>query len=206
MTKLTAAEHQAISDAVTAVETTTSAELVTVITPSSDDYNFIPLLWPATIALLVGPAMMLLRPDASLLNVTAIQAGVLIALGLATRWLPLRVWLVPKMVKHRRATLQARAQFLAQNVHLSRDHTGVLIFVSLAERYVEIIADKGINDKVDPHVWSATIDTFRDAVKAGNMVEGLLKTIADCGAVLAQHCPPSPDDINELPNHPIELD
>ena len=179
---------------------------MTVITPSSDDYNFIPLLWPATIALLVGPAMMLLSPDASLLNVTAIQAGVLIALGLATLWLPLRVWLVPKKVKHRRAALQARAQFLAQNVHLSRDHTGVLIFVSLAERYVEIIADKGINDKIDPHVWSAKIDTFRDAVKAGNMVEGLLKTIADCGAVLAQHCPPSPDDINELPNHPIELD
>jgi len=150
--------------------------------------------------------MMMLSPDASLLNVTAIQAGVLIALGLATRWLPLRVWLVPKMVKHRRAALQARAQFLAQNVHLSSDHTGVLIFVSLAERYVEIIADKGINDKVDPHVWSATLNSFRDAVKAGNMVEGLLKTISDCGVALAQHCPPSPDDVNELPNLPIELD
>ncbi len=99
----------------------------------------------------------------------------------------------------------AKAQFLEQNLHLTRENTGVLVFVSLAEHYVEVIADKGINDRVQADIWDDAVIHFLSEVKAGRLASGLETIIAECGAILAENCPPRPDDENELPNRIIEI-
>jgi putative membrane protein len=75
-----------------------------------------------------------------------------------------------------------------------------LIFASIAERYVEIIADSGINDKVSPEVWDKAVKAMIAKIKQGQAVEGFLEAIRICGEVLAKHFPPGAINKNELPN------
>jgi len=66
----------------------------------------------------------------------------------------LRFYVVPRRAKHDRAHSEAMRQFFAQGLDKTEHRTGVLIFASVAERYAEIVADAGINEKVTPQVWT----------------------------------------------------
>ena len=93
----------------------------------------------------------------------------------------------------------------AQGLHLTRARTGVLIFVALAERHVEIIADQGINALVPPGTWDQAVADFVARVRAGRIAEGFLAAIAVVGERLAEHFPRPADDVDELPNRLIEI-
>ena len=77
-----------------------------------------------------------------------------------SQWDALRLAIVPKVIKRSRAHRKAVEQFLAQNLHTTRGRTGVLIYVSFAERYAEVIADDGIYRKVPQAVWVDVVDTL----------------------------------------------
>jgi putative membrane protein len=126
-------------------------------------------------------------------------------LALLFRWTPLKMRLIPKAVKRRRAGRLAWEQFFAQNLHLTRQRTGVLLFVSVAEHYVEILADKGINDKVKQDAWDNIVADFIKRVKAREITEGFLSAIGACGELLAESFPRSEGDVDELPNRFIEI-
>ena len=128
-----------------------------------------------------------------------------VVLALLFRWPPLMMRLIPKAVKHRRASRVAHQQFFEQNLHHTKDRTGVMLFVSVAEHYVEIIADKGINDVVEDGVWDKVIADFVQHVKARQVAEGFVTAVAACGKILAEHFPATHDNPNELPNHLIEI-
>ena len=87
----------------------------------------------------------------------------------------------------------------------TRDHTAVLFFVSVAERYVEIIADRGVSSVVDDKVWASIIADFTAAVRQGRIAHGFLTAIEACTRVLAERLPPTPGDTNELPNRLVVL-
>ena len=112
---------------------------------------------------------------------------------------------MPAAVKRRRAGRLAREQFFAQGLHLTRARTGVLIFVAVAEHYVEIIADQGIDSQVPPGTWDAAVSDFVAQVRAGRVADGFLAAIAAVGDHLAKHFPRAPDDTDELPNRLIEI-
>lgn len=108
--------------------------------------------------------------------------------------------LVPKGVKYWRAENLARRQFLENNLHHTIGESGVLIFVSAAEHYVEIIADRGIDKFIDQAQWQSIIDSFIVEVKAGNTAAGFIDCINSCGKLLEEFVP-STNVKNELPNH-----
>jgi len=112
--------------------------------------------------------------------------------------------LVPKQVKHNRAALVAKEQFLAQGLHHTLGETGVLIFVSEAERYAEILADRGINNLVPDGAWDNILNQLLGQIKANNTEAGLIAAITACGNLLAEHVP-STHDLDELPNHLVIL-
>jgi len=85
---------------------------------------------------------------------------------------------------------EAMHLFLAHGIHLTEHRTGVLIFASVAERYAEIIADSGINAKVQPEAWSKAIAAMISAIKDGHPGDGFVAAIELCGAELARHFPP----------------
>jgi len=99
----------------------------------------------------------------------------------------------------------ALAQFMAHGVHLAENRTGVLIFVALADRRVEIVADAGINSKVDQSAWDELAQDVVQAARAGALTDGLVTAVQRAGKLLARHFPPAPLDRNELPDRVVEI-
>ena len=81
----------------------------------------------------------------------------------------------------------------------------MLIFVSLAERYAEIVADAGINAKVPQDMWDSIVAGLIDDAKHGRLADGFVTAVAAVGALLAEHFPVGPDDVNELDDHLVEI-
>src|SRR5262249_21049067 len=92
--------------------------------------------------------------------------------------------IVPKRRMWTRAHAEAMHQFLAQGIHLTEHRTGVLIFASVAERYAEIVADSGINAKVQPDVWSKAVAAMISAIKDGRPGDGFVAAVELCGEQL----------------------
>ena len=194
-----------VSEAIRQAEASTSGELVTVITRASDDYWYIPTLWAALVALLVPAVILLYGTWMDATTLFAIQVVTFMALALLFRIPQIKLALVPKSIKHLRASRVAREQFFLQGLQNTEGRSSILLFVSVAEHYVEIIADKGINDVVPAGTWENVVNDFITKVKAGQYVEGFLVAIDDCGSILAEHFPAQVDDVNELPDHLVEL-
>ena len=201
------ADRAQIADAIRAAEARTSGEIFCVLAQRSSNYTLVPVAWAAALALLVPlPLIYLTSWPASVIYMLQLVCFVAAALGLARP--ALRFRLVPKRARHERAHSTAMRQFWAQRLNKTQERTGVLIFVSLAEHYAEIIADAGINEKVTPDVWENAVAalTAGESSRAASS-EGFVAAIAQCGAVLAEHFPLAPGSVNpnELPDKLIEI-
>lgn len=82
-------------------------------------------------------------------------------------------------------------------------NNGVLIYLLLSEHAIEIVADRGYNDKVSTRQWQDICDTMRELFQGGHYREGALRGIKMITAVVSRHFPPDPSDRNELPNRPV---
>jgi putative membrane protein len=228
---LDAGDHARITGAIRAAEARTSGEIYCVVSRRSSDYGLVPVAW-ASIASLLVPALIIvlgLEPhrwpplgepwstgaattdevDAAvragmwaLLMVQALAFALVLAATMPER---IRIRVTPPSLKRDRVHRAAMQQFLARGLQRTRDRTGVLIFVSLAERHVEVVADEGIYTKVAPTTWDEAVAVLVDAARRGRIVEGFVTAVGLCGAVLAEHFPPRQDDFNELPDRVVEL-
>lgn len=202
---LTKDEKTRIADAVRAAEGGTSGEFVSVLAGTCDDYLFIPLLWAAVLALILPGALLMGGVAIDYIHMYQIQLALFVVLGLIFLIPPIRMRCIPRSIRHDRAAYVARAQFYEQGVHLTQDHSGVLFFVSVAERYVEIIADRGIHEKVGERRWREIVDEFTQNVRAGRIADGFVAAIESCSAAMAQNYPRAESDSNELRNRLIEI-
>jgi len=194
-----------VAKAIAAAERKTSGEIVAVIALESDTYAYVPLLWAGGIAMIV-PWPLIFLTWLPVQIVYAIQLAVFLAVALATWTRPLRYALVPTSVRHARAHRRAVEQFLAQNLHTTTGRTGVLIFISAAERYAEVIADIEIYEKVAKERWQGLVDRLITAMRESRPADGFVAAVTEAGELLAAHFPPGSADPDELPNHLIVLD
>jgi putative membrane protein len=198
MHKFTDTERAEITAAIQAAEQRTSGEFVAVAARSSDSYHSAALLWSVGLALIL-PAPLLLFSHLRFLHIYQLQIAVFVLGMLLLEFLPgLHMALVPKRLRHAKASRLAHAQFYEQGVQLTREHSGVLLFVSLAERYVEIVADKGIHEKIGEARWQAIVDGFVQKVGAGDVTGGFVSAVTACGAAMAEHYPTRADDTDGL--------
>lgn len=84
-------------------------------------------------------------------------------------------------------------------------NSGVLIYLLLADRKVEIIADRGINSRVNHSVWLNICQDMESKFRAGDFESGVLMGISAITALLQQHFPPQEHHHNDLPDHPVVL-
>ena len=203
-TCLTPDEAARISRAIEAAENTTSGEIFVVVAAHSDDYRLVPVLWAAIAALvLVWPlSLFTLLPVGQLLLV---QAAIFAVWCVALTPDAIRLRVIPPPLAEANVERAAREQFLGHGVHLTAARTGVLIYVALAERRVEIVADDGIAKKVDQAEWDAIAQTIVTAARNKVLADGLADAVKTAGALLARHFPPSKDDHDELPNRVVQL-
>jgi putative membrane protein len=204
-TLLSPADSERIRAAVAAVEARSSAEFVVVVTPASDGYALFPLVWAALAAFIAGGLLAFLVPAWGARSIFAVEAAIFVAGALVLEWPGLRRYLVPGRVKRAHAGQLARLQFTARVEGRTEARTGLLLFVSLAERHVEIIADAGIHARAGAAGWQSVIADFRAAVARGQLVDGLVAAIAACGALLERHAPRTAADRDELPDRPVEI-
>lgn len=90
--------------------------------------------------------------------------------------------------------------FVNLRVRNTRGGTGVLIYVSLLERMVWVVADDAVAEKVSQETWQAMRDRIVERSRKGELAAGLVEAIELAGDVLAPHFPPDPARGDELPN------
>ncbi|HZQ02173.1 MAG TPA: hypothetical protein VFB13_21685 [Reyranella sp.] len=205
MQPFTKEERAAIETAITRAEKRTSGEIVVVVAPASGGYWSLALMWSALLALAV-PLPLILLTKWPVEYIYLLQLATFVICVALIQLEPLRLQLTPTSIQRARAHDKAVEQFLAQNMHTTHGRTGVLIYVSFAERYAEVIADDGIYKKVRPAVWEEVIAELTSHLARGTREQGFIAAIGMCGKVLAEHFPPGHLDKDELPNHLIVLD
>jgi putative membrane protein len=195
-------DRSRLAAAIGDVEDATSGEVVLVVAEQADPYRAIPLLW-ALLAALVTPWPLIWLTGIGTSRIFLIQLAVALALSLVLSWPRLRFALVPRSLKRAQAHEAASREFIRRGLTRTRERTGVLIYLALAEHHAEILADTGIADRVDPGVWAGIVADLTAAIRDGRMTDGLVDAIQRTGAILAQHAPPRLDDVDELPNKVI---
>jgi len=182
-------EHSRIDAAIAEIERGTTADLCVVVTRVSDRYSLYPIAWAAIAAILLGGIVCLIRPETASRILILIQLSSLIVLTLLFEWLSIRLAIVPERVKHAHARQLAHREFVAHAAGGKRNV--VLLFVSLGERYVEIVADHETHALAPPGVWNKIVDEFLATVKDGRVADGVLGAAAACGDILKTHHPSS---------------
>ena len=201
---ITDSDKARISEAIRNAEARTAGEIFCVVARQSSDYRLVPIVWAAAMALLVPlPFAYLTRWSTAVVYLVQLAAFAFAAVALSHA--RIRFHLVPRRAKHDRAHAEAMRQFFAQGLYKTKHRTGVLIFASVAERYAEIVADDGINERVTSQVWSEAINALTTAIKDDRPGDGFIAAIEQCGAVLAAHFPPGALERDELPDKLLEL-
>jgi len=222
--QLTDADREKVSAAIAAAEAKTSGEIVVVATPISDPYHDVALHW-ALVPLFAVLAWAAWSPTAliwwydflfggwspdptmsELLTLLMFFAALKFTVALLIlKWMPLRLFLTPPATKHRRVRRRAIAIFQAAAAGRTTGKTGILVYLSLAERRAEIVADEAIHKLTDDHTWGEAMHGLIEQVREGRPGDGIVAAIERVGAVLAEHFPRSADDSNEIPDKLIEL-
>lgn len=109
------------------------------------------------------------------------------------------------LIHDRKPRLRAEDVFSRLGVWDTEHNSGVLIYVQLVDRRIEIVADRGIAAKVEQTEWDAICRGTEKAFKEGRFAEGALLAIERITALLARHFPPRGKNPNELPDKPAVL-
>lgn len=93
--------------------------------------------------------------------------------------------------------------FKQLGVAATTEHCGVLLYLQVIDRRIEIIADTGISASVPATEWAAICDEMAQAFRHAAWRDGILTAVARTGALLAQHFPAHTAKPNELPDPPL---
>ena len=192
-------DRKRIATAIQAAENRTSGEIVCVLAQHSADSRAIPVLIAALVALAL-PWLLVMTTAMPVLRILLLQIAVFVVVDVLLHVLRLRVELIPHAARRALAHRAALVQFAIRGVAKTKDHTGILIFVSLAERYARIVADDGIAARVAQPEWQGAVDALIAHMRDGRIADGYIAAIDTCGAVLARHFPASKATPDELPD------
>lgn len=202
---VSAADQEQIEAAIAAAEKRTSGEIVAVVAGSSASYLSVAPMAAALLALLV-PWPLIEFTWWRVQDIYLLQLLVFAVTAALLYHRPFRMALVPNSIKRDRAHKKAMEQFVAQNLYTTSGHTGVMIFLSEAERYAEVVADQHIYAQVPQADWQALIDRLTTRISDGEVGAGLSEAITAAGDLLAAHFPPGSSNPDELPNHLIVIE
>ncbi len=185
----TGADEEAITAAVRAAEARTSGQIVCVLARKSCDASGPAALYAAALALLTPwPLLELTQMPAH--QIFAVQALVFCVALLLFGWTPLGLVLITRSQQRREAFRLAAEQFFVRGLTQTRSRAGVLIFVSLAERYARILADEGLDGKITEAEWREVLDLMTAHLGEGRVTEAFVAAVARSGDLLARAAPP----------------
>jgi putative membrane protein len=192
-------ERDRIAAAIRAAEAGTSGEIVCVLAQSSSDATALPVVLAAAIAL-ATPWALIATTAWTVQSILSLQLLVFLVLTIVLCLPRIRVALIPRKMRRAMAFRVATEQFVTRGIARKKDRSGVLIFVSLAERYVRIIADDGIAARVDQREWQAAVAALVEHMRADRIADGFIAAINLSGTLLARHFPHDGKHADELPD------
>ena len=217
-----------ISAAITQAESKTSGEIFCVLARRVSRYREIPLLWATVAGFLVPPALVLAglhrlalasiftswTDDSArameglilraLSTYGLVQAGIFLIVAIIVALPRVRAVMTPGVLKSHRVKEMACMHFAAAGARLSDAEPHILIYASLADRRVELVAHDNIHKAVGEGPWNAAVAAVVDGMKRGKPADGFVQAIEICGAALAEHYPPDGVPKNNLPNTILE--
>ncbi|MEL7060941.1 MAG: hypothetical protein AAGN46_13040 [Acidobacteriota bacterium] len=206
-----AADRDALADATRRAELLTSGEIVTVIVERCSHETT--TRW--RLAALGGCLAAVLAAVAFALGdwwPTVIWAGLPPLIGVAAGWLiggiaGVERLATPPETLERRARERAERAFLEAEVFATRDRTGILIFLALAEHQVVVLGDRAIDAAVEPGTWQELVDGIVAGVRRGEATAALVAAIDRCGEILRDAgVERRDDDVDELSDRPRILE
>jgi putative membrane protein len=204
---LTAEDEEKIRRAVAEAESRSRGEIVPMIVHASDHYVYLRVASGIAFAVAAFVIGLLLRPALHpgwllLFEIIGYLAGSLFMECDGVK----RLFLTGREMEAKVFDRALRA-FYQHELHMTKESTGILILASLLERRVQIIADRGIHEKVGDTAWRKAAEVLTRSLKAQRTGDGFCDAIAICGEVLARHFPHVPsagERRNELPDRPIQ--
>ncbi|GEP08338.1 TPM domain-containing protein [Methylobacterium gnaphalii] len=200
---LSLSERAGIAAEIARAERATSGEIVVLVAARSGLYrSAAPVL--ALLCALFVPWPLIGFTALSAASIAAIQAAVALAALLAAMDQRVRIGLVPAPIRRQRVRDAARREFEARGLVGTENRTGVLIYVALAERHAEIVADEAVRARIPDEAWREVIAELTEAAGRGALGPGLLAAVGRVGSTLADALPAGPTR-NELPNRVVLL-
>jgi len=210
---LSESDNERVKQAVSKAESKTSGEIVTAIIKESSDYAFFELVASLVGGFLYYLVCLFLYNDISswlkslfwtysdVYTTTFIGLSTIVVVGLF--YLIANIngvdrLIVPAKIISKKVNRRALLFFGESGLFDTKDRTGVLIFISLREKRVELLADSGINAHVPQEAWNGIVENLLSKLKENNIVDGMVEAVESCGEMLIEHFPIQPDDENEL--------
>ncbi len=201
---LASAERLQIEARIADAEKRTSGEIVVMVVSSSYHYPLASMIGSTLLAVLFGIAVALLFGNESMWFFLEVFALSFIVLHEVIKRTPLlkRLFVTASDMKEE-VEEAAITSFYQKDINQTVDHTGILIYISLFEHNVRVVADKGINAKVDRELWQEIVGVIIRGIKSKGQAAAIGAAVDRCAEILAAHFPLKPDDRNELGNEVI---
>ncbi len=187
-----------IQAAIAAAERETSAEIVLAVADVSDNYGVYPLLWATLLGFVLVGLGALIWPDTHVRFAFAAAGVSALAFWFVLHFTPLGLALVPRDAKTRAAQGLAHIEFAERVAGRTAKANGLLIFLALRERYVEIVPDAGLARAVGAGAWDTVIATMVASLQEGRVTDGVVAGIDACARIARAPFPPDASDRNEI--------
>ena len=196
------AARAALTSCVADIEKDTDAEIVLAVRRRSGAYGHVDFLFGSILAF-VGLMFLLYSPVAFAPHWVAIDVVLLFVLGwfISSRTSAIRRLFTSSRFRHEAVRHGAAAMFYEAGIANTEAEMGVLIYLSLLERRIEVIADRGILKAVPSMEWNKMLFEFHGAGAKPEPNE-LVNILKEFGCLLANHLPPTGKNPNELPDAP----
>ena len=204
---LNEAEQRTVTETVQAAEKLTSGEIVPMVVSESHTYPVAPIVggvfFGLPLALLSARlfgGMLWLGTDNMWIFLSFFTVYYVIGYQLVSRFPTLKRFFLSPQRADLAVKRGAAEAFFSEALHNTKEANGILLYVSILERRVWVLADRGINDKIDPQIWQEIVDLVTTGIKGGDPSEALCSAIRRIGDVLQDHFPIAADDKDELHN------
>lgn len=200
-TFFSAAEKTRIEETIQGIESRTIGEIAVMVVERSDRYREADVLG----GILMGSLVALLVSTAWFHSIIWAYIICSVLFFFPSRYLfekmpPLQKGLIGSRRKELAVAQAALRAFYEKGLHKTRKDSGVLFFISLFERKVWVLADKGIYEKIDQATLNKFARNVSEGIGKGRACDALCDAIREAGVLLEKYFPVTPDDIDELPD------
>lgn len=210
---LKAEDFSKIKETVVEAEKTTNGEIAVAIIRQSNAYSAFELFWAFVLGILSFCLLIIFAEpiNAWINTLTWTKSArflpsffiIIVSVVVFVFFLLLNIpaldrLIIPSRVKQKEVYCRALRHFVESGVYKTIDRSGVLIFISVLERRVIILADDGISAKIEQSAWAKICNALTESIKEKNAGEGICQAIKSCGELLSQHFPAKNKNPNEL--------